>query len=137
VLFELGEEDSRVCDCEGDGGDADHSSLVLVNMLLGGRFDSDNSRSVQNQELDLVTHQRIAPATDHLRNTVYGTNEYSDKGDHCSANVELESRSGASHRVIEVILCLTRSVAAEEEIGGDETTQGHGSDLSAETSNHD
>jgi hypothetical protein len=71
VLLELGEEDSGVCDCEGDGGDTDHPNLGLVNMLLDVHLGSDNLHSVENQELGLVLHQRVAPATDHLRDTVY------------------------------------------------------------------
>jgi hypothetical protein len=70
VLFEFREEDSGVCDCQGDSGDTDHPSLVLANMLLDVHLGSDNLHSVENQELGLVLHQRIAPATDHFGDTV-------------------------------------------------------------------
>lgn len=137
MLFELREENSGVCDCQGDGGDADHPRLVLVNVLLDVYHDCDNLHSVENQELGLVLHQGIAPTADHLRNTVDRANENGDKGNTRGANVESKARGGASHRVIEVGLCLTRSVAAEEEVGSDETANSHGSDLDADTSNHD
>ena len=100
-------------------------------------FDRDNLHSVEDQELGLVLHQGVAPSTNHLRDTVDRTNEDGDKGKTCSANVESEARGGASHRVVEVVLRLTGSVTAEEEVGSDETAESHGGDLDADTSDHD
>ena len=110
---------------------------MLVKVLLGVHLGSGNLHSVENQELGLVLHQWVAPTTDHLRDTVHGTDEDGDKGNTRGADVESEARGGAGHRVIEVVLCLARPVAAEEEVGSDETAESHGSDLDADTSHHD
>lgn len=66
--------------------------IVLANMFLHVRLSNDNLHSVEDQELGLILHQRIAPATNHLRNTVHGTNEDGDEGESRGADIELEAR---------------------------------------------
>ena len=70
------EEECGMEDSKADAGNTDHP--VTCQHVTFNSVRELNSHAVQQQELCLVAHERVAPSTSHLGQTVDATNEHSN-----------------------------------------------------------
>jgi hypothetical protein len=70
------------------------SILIVISMLYTEIEFEFNLHSIEQQELLLVPHERVAPSTSHLRQTVDATNKHSEvcKCDHPAKDLDLPQR---------------------------------------------
>jgi hypothetical protein len=69
------------------------SILLFISMCSEFEFEF-NLHSIEQQELFLVPHERVAPSTSHLRQTVNAANKHSEvcKCDHPAKDLDLPQR---------------------------------------------
>lgn len=133
----LSETVTRVKDGENNNRDGNHTKRTSISGSHGAFVGAEQDlHRLQHDELGLLPHDRVAPSTTELSNSVRATDENACEGDRCSSDEQLEhpARREITGAVVQEVRALAH---IPEKVKRQHGEYDQGDDLKGQASNHD